>query len=179
MQTVQNAGSELFATHTAIVHTFTSCRMDLLKRSIWKSVPNLSKIFHENEILSQKGVQSYPQNPLPPTLISPLWYLSGVSQKEDFFLAYPRHKFFMTWFLYLNTFLHGTHGVPVHSYIAMRFQVSLSECALPTRRTPNHHCHLWRLKIEIHILVLWPTDTHSKEATLSSLFCPLLKKGLL
>ena len=31
--------------------------MDLLKWSIRKSVPNLSKISHENEILSQKGIQ--------------------------------------------------------------------------------------------------------------------------
>ena len=34
--------------------------MDLLKRSKWKIIPNLSnlsKIFHENEILSQRGVR--------------------------------------------------------------------------------------------------------------------------
>ena len=49
------SGSTLFATHPAILHTFTGSKMDLLKRSTKKSVPNLSKLSHEKEILSQRG----------------------------------------------------------------------------------------------------------------------------
>ena len=50
------SGSTLFDTHQVILHTFTCSKMDLLKRSISKSVPNLpnlSKISNENEIFSQ------------------------------------------------------------------------------------------------------------------------------
>ena len=68
------SGSTLFATHPTILHTFSDSIMDLLKRSIRKSIPNfsmkmkftefiqtfpwkwnlpnLSKLSHENEILS-------------------------------------------------------------------------------------------------------------------------------
>ena len=46
------SGSALFTTHPAILHTFTGSKMDLLKRSMMKSVP-LIKISHENE----NGVQ--------------------------------------------------------------------------------------------------------------------------
>ena len=44
--------STLFGTHPVILHIFTGSKQDLLKRRIWKSVPNLSnlsKISHEKE----------------------------------------------------------------------------------------------------------------------------------
>ena len=69
----QNAASALdlhcFATHPAILHIFPGSKMDLLK-SIRKSVPNLSKIAHENGILSQKEGLTEPQKlPLNPNLL--------------------------------------------------------------------------------------------------------------
>ena len=58
------SGSTLFATQPAILHTFTGSKMDFLKRSIRKSVPNLSKskIPHENETES-RGVQMNHRTP--------------------------------------------------------------------------------------------------------------------
>ena len=50
------SGSTLFATHPAILHTFTNSKMDLLKRSI--SIPKLSNLFnisYENETLKKRG----------------------------------------------------------------------------------------------------------------------------
>ena len=56
------SGSILFTTHPTVVHTFTGNKMDFLWRNIRKSVPNLSKFYHENGILSQKGVRLNPTN---------------------------------------------------------------------------------------------------------------------
>ena len=53
------SGSTLFASHPAIVHTFTDSKIHLLESSIWKNVPNLSnlsKVSYENKILSQRVV---------------------------------------------------------------------------------------------------------------------------
>ena len=55
-------GSKLFATHPAILHIFTGSKMDLLRRSVRKSVPNLSKISYENGILNKVGWIPLPLN---------------------------------------------------------------------------------------------------------------------
>ena len=71
------SGSTLFATHPAILHTFTGIKMDLLKRGIRKSVRNLSdlsKVTHENEILSRSGVWLNHQTPSKSAPVLWGWY---------------------------------------------------------------------------------------------------------
>ena len=64
--------STLFATHLAILHTFTGGKMDLLKGSLRKSVPNKQiypKFSMEMKFESKEGFDWTPRN----LWIRPLW----------------------------------------------------------------------------------------------------------
>ena len=106
------SGFTLSVTHQAILHTFTGSKKDLLKRSIRKSVTNLSNLIKKSyKILSQRGArlnqritcESAPITsrqlnqaswkhaykilpPLAPVLLSKTWGLQGYELLRLFLL---------------------------------------------------------------------------------------------
>ena len=63
------SGSTLFATHPALLHIFTGSEIDLLKRSLRKSIPNVSFFFSNfpwKWYFESKTCSTEPTNPPPP-----------------------------------------------------------------------------------------------------------------